>query len=349
MAAISDKITKTMSNQNPATTTVAAQRAVGATELRGVNLDGWQDETATHFITYKVDAQGELIEGSQADWKGIVNLQSNSIVNLKRTGGAADQGNAIGDVIEPAPTAAYGNDLAEALLEHHDTEGRLKPNTVTYDHIDEKTEYKYIASPNDLNDAQFLVPGKWRFGNNQQVGSTKNLPLANNTGVMETISHSGGATQPGTHAQSSVLQIFTTLDGRMFIRRISTAESASSVTYGAWQEFVKGFAYDTTKATPTGDVWVNGKPIMRLTVDVGKLPNSGNKEVAAKIPKNATVVGISGVANGPEGAYPLPYVHESTAWVIRLTYNSTTQKMNVYSAGDRSGQSGYVFIDYVEA
>lgn len=300
MAAISDKITKTMSNQNPATTTVAAQRAVGATELRGVNLDGWQDETATHFITYKVDAQGDLVDGSQIDWKGVVNRQSNSIVNLKRTGGAADQGNAIGDVIEPAPTAAYGNELAEALLRHHDTEGRLKPNTVTYDHIDETTEYKFIASPNDLNDAQFLVPGKWRFGNNQQVRNTKNLPSPGETGILQTITHSSGI--PGRNPWSYSIQIFTLLNTRMFMRTASTGDSATDIKYRQWQEF----AVIKKPDSPQESGWnvyinpVNGKKRYwrEGNTQGGRLDNGAFTyvETGIKFPANTRVINATALA-----------------------------------------------------
>lgn len=130
MAAISDKITKTMNGQNPNTTFVASPRVMGATDLRARNLDGWPEDTAVHFTTYRIDSQGELVEGSQTDWKGVVNQSANTIANLTRTGGAPDQGNSADDIIEPMPTASWGNDLAEALLKHHTTEGDLKPKTV---------------------------------------------------------------------------------------------------------------------------------------------------------------------------------------------------------------------------
>lgn len=235
MAAISDKITKTMDIGNPTTTTVASQRSAGATELRAVSLDGWQQQTAMHFSTYRLNSQGEYIDGSQTDWKGVVNLQANAIVNIKRVGGAEDSGNLVGDIIEAMPTAAWADDLADALLIHHDTGGNLKPETITYDHINAGTEYKQILSPNDLNDPLFLVPGKWRFGTDTQVASTKNLPITGKTGFLETISHSGGETRPGTHSNSHIVQIFTGLDGGMYVRAIFSKAVASTVDYGKWQ------------------------------------------------------------------------------------------------------------------
>lgn len=237
MAAISDKITKTMDARNPTTTTVASQRSAGATELRAVSLDGWQQDTAMHFSTYRLDSQGELVEGSQTDWKGVVNLQANAIVNIKRMGGAEDAGNLVGDVIEALPTAAWANDLAEALLVHHDASGSLRPGTITAEHINFGSEYKLISNPDDLNTSKFLSPGKWRFGTDAQVTSTKNLPETGKTGFLETISHSGGETQPGANIDSTVLQVFTSLDGSMYIRKISSSSSASNITYGSWVAF----------------------------------------------------------------------------------------------------------------
>lgn len=135
MASISDKITKTMDGQTPNTTTVSTQRVAGATELQARNLDGWPEDTAVHFTTYRVDSQGEVVDGSETDWKGVVNRSANTIASLTRTGGAPDQGNAADDVIEPMPTAAWGNELAEALLECHTTEGNLKPKSVALTNI----------------------------------------------------------------------------------------------------------------------------------------------------------------------------------------------------------------------
>lgn len=135
MASISDKITKTMDGQTPNTTTVSTQRVAGATELQARNLDGWPEDTAVHFTTYRVDSQGEVVDGSEADWMGVVNRNANTIANLTRTDGAPDQGNAVDDVIEPMPTAAWANNLAEGLLECHTTEGKLKEKTVALNNI----------------------------------------------------------------------------------------------------------------------------------------------------------------------------------------------------------------------
>ena len=125
-ANINDKITKTFDTVNPNVAKVTADRAPGSTTLQANNLAGWTEVTAEHFSTYRVDAQNKLIEGSQTDWKGIVNKATNTITNLTRVGGAEDSGSLVNDIIQAGPTAKWADDLADGILVTHNADGTLK-------------------------------------------------------------------------------------------------------------------------------------------------------------------------------------------------------------------------------
>ena len=122
-ANINDKFSKVSTGVRPKTTAVAGVRAPSGTTLTCDDLTGWTTDTAVHFVTYKADAQGKVVAGSQTDFKGIVS--GNSIINLTITGGN-DNGNAVGDIVQALPTAAYAKDLADGLLVAHNQDGSLK-------------------------------------------------------------------------------------------------------------------------------------------------------------------------------------------------------------------------------
>ena len=71
MASVSDKITKTMQGSNPNVARVVSPRAAGSDTLQVDSLSGWNEDTATHFMSYRVDSAGKVVAGSQRDWKGI--------------------------------------------------------------------------------------------------------------------------------------------------------------------------------------------------------------------------------------------------------------------------------------
>lgn len=134
-ANINDKITKTFDTVNPNVAKVTADRAPGSTTLQANNLAGWTEVTAEHFSTYRVDAQNKLIEGSQTDWKGIVNKATNTITNLTRIGGAEDSGSLVNDIIQAGPTAKWADDLADGILVTHNADGTLKNKVVALTNI----------------------------------------------------------------------------------------------------------------------------------------------------------------------------------------------------------------------
>lgn len=243
MAAITDKITKTMDGQNPNTTFVSNERNQGSTELQARNLDGWPEATAVHFTTYRVDAQGDVVEGTQTDWKGIVNRRTNTIVNLVAVDGSVDKGNSTGDVIEAMPTAAWANDLADALLSIHTTEGSLKDGVVPYAALNPSTEYTEQSSVTDFNDAKFLRPGKWSFRDKANVAKSTNRPCDNAGWLVTTVLNP--SLIPGTQANGSIIQTYTDDTGVVYSRNIKSSQSTTA-TYGKWGATIPMFSATTT-------------------------------------------------------------------------------------------------------
>lgn len=127
-ASINDLITRTRNGARPSATTVTSTRAVAGTTLACGSLAGWPTASAVHFVTYKIDTSNEVIAGTQCDWKGIVS--GTNITNLTLKDGT-DVGNAIGDVVEMLPTAAWGEDLAEGLEAEHNRNGTHAAITAT--------------------------------------------------------------------------------------------------------------------------------------------------------------------------------------------------------------------------
>lgn len=130
-AQMSDKITSVRNATRPVSARVTAPRSGGATNLDCDDLSGWPTDSKVHFVTYQVDANGATVPGTQLDCAGIVS--GNSIVTLQVIDGS-DIGNEINDVVEMLPTAAWGQDLADALRAEHDPEGKhtnITANTIT--------------------------------------------------------------------------------------------------------------------------------------------------------------------------------------------------------------------------
>src|SRR3990167_2269666 len=115
-----DLITDIRNTARPNSARVSSCRATGVTTLACDNLTGWPTASAVHFATYQIDANSDIVAGTQVDWKGIVS--ANSITNLTLADGT-DAGNSVGDVVEMLPTAKWGQDLADALTDEHNRDG----------------------------------------------------------------------------------------------------------------------------------------------------------------------------------------------------------------------------------
>ena len=135
MASVSDKITKVKDGSNPNVARVVTPRPANSDTLSVDSLTGWTEDTAVHFMTYRVDSTGKVVPGSQKDWKGMVNKATGQIISLQIQNNAIDDGNLVGDIVQAGPTASWAQDLAEAILESHNSDGSLKRGAVGADNI----------------------------------------------------------------------------------------------------------------------------------------------------------------------------------------------------------------------
>lgn len=135
MASVSDKITKVKDGSNPNVARVVTPRPANSDTLSVDSLTGWTEDTAVHFMTYRVDSTGKVVPGSQRDWKGMANKATGQIISLQIQNNAIDDGNLVGDIVQAGPTASWAQDLAEAMLESHNSDGSLKKGAVGADNI----------------------------------------------------------------------------------------------------------------------------------------------------------------------------------------------------------------------
>lgn len=116
MASVTDKITDIRNAARPNSARAAGTRSTGGTSLACDNLSGWPTASKVHFVTYTVDSNSVPVPGTQLDCYGIVS--GNTIGSFTVVDGN-DLGNAVGDYVEMLPTAAWGQDLADALTNQH--------------------------------------------------------------------------------------------------------------------------------------------------------------------------------------------------------------------------------------
>ena len=135
MASVSDKITKVKDGSNPNVARVVTPRPANSDTLSVDSLTGWTEDTAMHFMTYRVDSTGKVVPGSQRDWKGMANKATGQIISLQIQNNAIDDGNLVGDIVQAGPTASWAQDLAEAMLESHKSDGSLKKGAVGAENI----------------------------------------------------------------------------------------------------------------------------------------------------------------------------------------------------------------------
>lgn len=123
MASLTDKVTDTRNAARPNSARATGTRASGGSSLACDNLAGWPTASKVHFVTYQVDSSSNPVAGTQLDCYGIVS--GNSIGSFTVVDGT-DTGNVVGDYVEMLPTAAWGQDLSDALTSTHNRSGGLK-------------------------------------------------------------------------------------------------------------------------------------------------------------------------------------------------------------------------------
>lgn len=144
MASTTDKITDVRNSARPNSARVTVARVVAGTSLTCNSLSGWPTDSKVHFVTYQIDSNSDPIDGTQLDCSGIV---SGSTIGSITVIDGTDGGNSVGDVVEMLPTAAWGQDLADALMVAHERTGELKADIVDTANIaDDAVENAQIAN-----------------------------------------------------------------------------------------------------------------------------------------------------------------------------------------------------------
>lgn len=119
-ANINDKFTRGSSGSRSTPDKLTATRSIGASSITCNSLTGWPTATAVHFCIYSVDANGKKVAGTQTDWKGIVSGATITGLVLKA---GTDNGDAIGAIVEAAPTSAWVDDMVAGLIAQHTQAG----------------------------------------------------------------------------------------------------------------------------------------------------------------------------------------------------------------------------------
>jgi hypothetical protein len=212
-ASVADKITDTRNAARPNSARVTSGRSSGAATLACDNLTGWPTASKVHLVTYQINSNSNPVSGTQLDCYGIVS--GNNIGSFTVLDGT-DNGNVVGDVVEMLPTAAWGQDLADALMASHDRDGTLKDgvvdsaavlanNVVTSAKIlDANVTTTELADAN-VTDAK-LIYGKLR---RRQGGNASDwsVPGTTNfdTSATNTFIQSGSATVAGTTGSETTI------------------------------------------------------------------------------------------------------------------------------------------------
>lgn len=130
MASTSDLITDVRNSARPNSARASSGRIAGATTLSCDSLAGWPTASKVHGVTYQIDSLSNPVAGTQLDFYAI--RSGNDLTSFTVVDPAVDIGNSINDVVEMLPTAAWGQDLADALTSTHNRSGGLKSSlTIT--------------------------------------------------------------------------------------------------------------------------------------------------------------------------------------------------------------------------
>ena len=106
-----------------------------------------------------------------------------------------------------------------------------------------------------------------------------------------------------------------------------------------------GYSYDEVN---TGEVWVDGKPIYRKTIDLGSLPNATTKTVSHGISNFGVPINLEGMAITPAGSgYPLNGARPNQN-TLPIAATVSITDITVETSVDRHTWTGYVTIWYTK-
>ena len=127
------RLRKTSDGRMPIKATLLAEKQKGAVSITISSTEGWRKGKRQDFTLCKYDADKKVVPGSVTAWTGVPG-GNNTIDSLELVGGN-DQLYPIGSSVVAGPTSRWADDLIDAVLEHHDEEGRLKEKTVALANI----------------------------------------------------------------------------------------------------------------------------------------------------------------------------------------------------------------------
>ena len=120
MPTINDYFSEASNGTAPIVTSLASQKAFGASSLSLTLATGWDTTTPSHFLLYEVNASNKLIPGTITIWKGLLAGTTMSSLSLRS---GTDLTYPAGSIVELAPTSAWADDLVDGILTQHKQDG----------------------------------------------------------------------------------------------------------------------------------------------------------------------------------------------------------------------------------
>jgi hypothetical protein len=163
MPSPTDKFKKTSNGGIPVVATVQAARSAGIFSLLVDTQQNWPTTTGVAFSTFKVDTNNKRVPNTQIDWVGVSN-GTNTLSGMIRTGGIADNGNAIGDKVQMGPTAQYMEDVIEGMGVQHNPDGTHSNVTAITVTASGAIAGGSLSSGGAVTGASAAISGKGSFG-----------------------------------------------------------------------------------------------------------------------------------------------------------------------------------------
>lgn len=109
----------------------------------------------------------------------------------------------------------------------------------------------------------------------------------------------------------------------------------------------------STNEVKTDNYWIDGSPIYRKVIELGTLPNSGQKLVNHGISNLDKIVSAQGTAYATGVIMPIPNVAVGTQATdlqaqVNLFFPNLTQ-VRIITGTDRSGYTGYLILEYTKS
>lgn len=114
-----------------------------------------------------------------------------------------------------------------------------------------------------------------------------------------------------------------------------TANKASFTTYSTTEQVV--------------GTWIDGKPIYRIVVNFGALPNATTKRVSHGISNLDRFVKIEGITVSSGNYAPIPLMYSSTEAQYNTAIFVNDTEVAMTSSQNRENISAYIFLDYTKS